>query len=156
MNRSLAIWAGLGSALLLAGAMFFQHGLDMHPCKLCIWQRYPHVIAALSGMIIISFPFITAYVAGTLAAATTSGIGIYHVGVEQKWWEGPSTCTSGNIANLSTEELFEQIMSAPLVRCDEIPWDLFGISMAGWNAIISAALAVIWLYATLLRMRGFN
>ena len=156
MSRTIAAWAGLASLALLAAAGIFQFGFDMHPCKLCIWQRYPHVVAALSGAIIISLPFIAAYVAGTLGAMTSSAIGFYHVGVEQKWWEGPTSCTSSDISGLTTEQLFDQIMSAPVVRCDEIPWDLFGISMAGWNGLISAGLALAWAYATLLRVRGFN
>ena len=84
---------------------------------------------------------------GALAAATTSGVGFYHAGVEQGWWEGPTTCTSGPIGGLSSEQLMEQIMNAPLVRCDDIPWELFNISMAGWNALISLALALIWVAA---------
>ena len=77
----------------------------------------------------------------------TAGIGFFHAGVEQGWWEGPSTCTSGDIGGLSTEELMNQIMAAPLVRCDEIPWEMFGLSMAGWNAAISAVLVLLWLAA---------
>ena len=84
---------------------------------------------------------------GALAAATTSAIGFYHVGVEQGWWEGPSTCSSGAIDNLSPDALLDQILSAPLVRCDEIPWEMMGISMAGWNALASLALAGLWLTA---------
>ena len=72
-------------------------------------------------------------------------IGFYHSGVEQGWWEGPSTCTSGPIGGLTPEQLMEQIMSAPLVRCDDIPWEFIGLSMATWNGIISLALAGIWL-----------
>ena len=83
----------------------------------------------------------------TLAALITGLIGVYHAGVEQGWWEGPSSCTSGDISGLSTDELLNQIMNAPLVRCDEIPWQMLGLSMAGWNAVISLALAVIWVVA---------
>jgi disulfide bond formation protein DsbB len=72
---------------------------------------------------------------------------MYHAGVEQKWWEGPTSCTSGDIGGLSAEELMDQIMSAPLVRCDDIPWEMFGLSMAGWNALLSAGLVLVWLAA---------
>ncbi len=65
-------------------------------------------------------------------------LAFYHVGVEQKYWLGPNSCTNSSIEGLTTDQLIVQIMSAPLVRCDEIAWELIGISMAGWNALISA------------------
>ena len=80
-------------------------------------------------------------------ALITAGIGGFHAGVEQGWWEGPQSCTSASIDNLSTEELLAQIMSAPMVRCDEIPWQMFGLSMAGWNMVVSICLAVLWTIA---------
>jgi disulfide bond formation protein DsbB len=85
--------------------------------------------------------------AGLIAALSTAVIGANHAGVEQGWWEGPKSCTSGSIEGLSTDDLLTQIMAAPMVRCDEIPWQLLNISMAGWNMLISVALAGIWLIA---------
>ena len=67
--------------------------------------------------------------------------------VERGWWPGPDTCTSSDITNLSTEDLMTRIMNAPLVRCDEVQWDLLGLSMASWNAVISLGLAGLWLAA---------
>jgi disulfide bond formation protein DsbB len=84
---------------------------------------------------------------GALAALTTAGVGLFHVGVEQGWWEGPSTCTSGDVTDISAQDLLTQIMEAPLVRCDEIAWSFAGLSMAGWNAVISLALATLWCVA---------
>ncbi|MBL4768247.1 MAG: disulfide bond formation protein B, partial [Rhodobacteraceae bacterium] len=75
------------------------------------------------------------------------GIGIYHTGVERGWWEGPTTCTSGPIGGLSGQDLMAQIMFAPLVRCDEVPWEMFTLSMASWNAIASFGLVLVWLAA---------
>lgn len=138
--------AALGSAGLLAGAFIFQF-FDYAPCKMCIWQRYPHVIAVIIGVLALKFRASLVMLAGAAAAFTTAAIGLFHAGVEQGFWEGPSTCSSGAIDNLSADDLMEQIMSAPLVRCDEIPWELFGISMAGWNGILSLGLAMIWLLA---------
>ncbi len=74
-------------------------------------------------------------------------MGIYHIGVEQGWWEGPTTCTSGSIEGLSTDDLLNQIMGAPLIRCDEIAWQFMGLSMASWNAVISFGLMAIWIMA---------
>ncbi len=147
-KRLLVLVAASGSAALLLGAWGFQYIGGLAPCKMCIWQRYPHGVAVILGALAFAFPGVRPLpLLGALAAATTAGIGFYHAGVEQGWWEGPSTCTSGNIGGLSAEELMDQIMSAPLVRCDDIPWEMFGISMAGWNGLISTGLVLIWIAA---------
>ena len=139
--------AAAGSLTLLLGAWAFQYIGGLPPCKLCIWQRYPHAVAILIGAIALRFGNAALAWLGALAALTTAGIGGYHTGVERGWWEGPTTCTSGPIGGLSTDELFDQIMSAPLVRCDEVPWEMLGLSMASWNMVISLGLAVIWIAA---------
>ncbi|TMV08683.1 disulfide bond formation protein B [Ruegeria sediminis] len=147
-RKSLILLAMLGSAAMLLGAWGFQYLGGMAPCKLCIWQRYPHGAAVLIGAAALAAPAIRLLpLAGALAALTTAGIGFYHTGVERGWWEGPSTCSSGDIGGLSTQQLLDQIMAAPLVRCDEVPWEMFGLSMASWNAVISIGLALIWLAA---------
>ena len=148
MSRNRAVLlAGLGSLGLLIGALLFQYVGDMAPCKLCYWQRYPHVGAIIiAGIILITGIGVFA-VLGLLSALITAGIGGFHAGVERGWWEGPQSCTSTSIDNLSTEELLAQIMSAPMVRCDEIPWQTFGLSMAGWNMVVSICLAVLWTIA---------
>lgn len=151
MRKTLMILAALGSAALLAGAFAFEHLGGLAPCKLCIWQRWPHGLAILLGLIGALMPLRAIALVGAAAAAATSGIGVYHVGVEQKWWEGPSTCTSSAILGQSPGELLQSILEAPLVRCDEIPWELLGLSMAGWNALISAGLAMLWLAAAAAR-----
>ena len=148
MSRNRAVLlAGLGSLGLLIGALLFQYVGDMAPCKMCYWQRYPHVGAIIiAGIILITGIGVFA-VLGLLSALITAGIGGFHAGVERGWWEGPQSCTSTSIDNLSTEELLVQIMSAPMVRCDEIPWQMFGLSMAGWNMVVSICLAVLWTLA---------
>lgn len=145
-NRLVGI-AALSSALLLAGAFAFQHWGGLAPCKLCLWQRWPHAAAVVIGLVGLALPGRLWPLLGAGAAATTAGIGIYHAGVEQRWWAGPDTCTAGPVGGLSPEALMEQILAAPLVRCDEIAWSLAGISMAGWNAILSAGLVLVWLAA---------
>ena len=148
MSRNRAVLlAGLGSLGLLIGALLFQYVGDMAPCKMCYWQRYPHVGAIIiAGIILITGIGVFA-VLGLLSALITAGIGGFHAGVERGLWEGPQSCTSTSIDNLSTEELLAQIMSAPMVRCDEIPWQMFGLSMAGWNMVVSICLAVLWTIA---------
>lgn len=143
----IALAAG-GSALLLLGAWAFQYIGGMAPCKMCIWQRYPHGAAVAVGALALLLPTVRFLpLLGALAALITAGIGVFHAGVERKWWEGPSSCTSGDIGGLSTQELMDQIMSAPLVRCDDIPWEMLGLSMAGWNAVVSGCLVLIWIAA---------
>ncbi len=148
MSKRLALIAAAGSFALLAGAYVFQW-LGYAPCKMCLWQRWPHAAAIIIGVAFYALGQRVLLWLGALAAATTAAIGYFHAGVEQGWWEGPNSCTSGSIADLSPDELFEQIMAAPLVRCDEIAWSLMGISMAGWNGIASTLLALIWIKAAL-------
>ena len=145
-RKNLILIAAGGSLALLLGAWGFQ-ALGYAPCKMCIWQRWPHGAAILIGAAALVIPLALLALLGAAAAATTGAIGIYHTGVEKGWWTGPTTCTSGDISEMSSEDLFDSIMAAPLVRCDEIPWDMFGLSMAGWNAAISAVLVLLWLAA---------
>lgn len=144
MKKHYTALAIFGSAALLLGALGFQYLGDLAPCKMCIWQRWPHGIAIVLGL---AFWATGTRILGWLALITViigAGIAFYHAGVEQAWWEGPSSCTSGSISGLSTDELLDSIMNTPLVRCDEIPWSLFGLSMAAWNGLISMGLALLW------------
>lgn len=143
----LVLAAASGSAALMLGAFGFQYIGGLPPCAMCIWQRYPHVVAIAIGLIALRFGSAALAWLGALAALTTAAIGGFHTGVERGWWEGPSTCTSGPIGGLSTDELFDQIMNAPLVRCDEVPWEMFGLSMASWNMVISLVLMGLWIAA---------
>jgi len=147
MTRTqLILLAATGSAALLIGAWIFQY-FGYPPCKMCYWQRYPHGVAVVIGVIALLIPLALLPLLGALAAATTGAIGVYHTGVEKDWWEGPTSCSSGSISNLTPQQLMDQIMTAPLIRCDEVAWSLFGLSMASWNALISFALVVIWITA---------
>ncbi len=146
--------AGAGSLALLLGAFGFQYLGDMAPCKLCYWQRWPHAAAMVIAVPAIWFGARALIMLGALAALSSAVIGAYHTGVERGWWEGPTTCTSGPIGGLSSEDLMAQIMAAPLVRCDEVPWEMFTLSMASWNAIISLGLAGLWLMSLWVGNRG--
>jgi disulfide bond formation protein DsbB len=150
-RQNLVLMAALGSALMLAGAFGFQYIGDMAPCKLCLWQRWPHAVAVVIGLLAMALPLRLWSYLGALAAATTAGIAFYHSGVELSWWQGPTSCTSSGVGGLSVDDLMKQIMSAPVIRCDEIPWSFAGISMAGWNGIVSAGLALIWLFSARLK-----
>lgn len=143
----LMLLAAAGSAGLLVTVYIFQ-ALGYEPCKLCWWQRYPHYAAVAVGVLaLIAGPWVLLAWLGALAALATALVGIYHTGVEEKWWQGPDTCTSGAIGGQSPQDLLSQIMNAPLIRCDEVAWAFMGLSMASWNAIFSFALMAIWIAA---------
>ena len=147
--RNMMLLAAFGSLALLAGAFFFQ-ALGYAPCKLCLWQRWPHAAAiAVGGLVLLLGPFALLAVAGALSALTTSGIGVYHTGVERGWWEGPTSCTGGgdSLAGMSGADLLSLEGPNDIVMCDDVAWAFAGVSMASWNAIISFGLAVIWLAA---------
>lgn len=146
--RKLVFLAAAGSAALLLGALGFQYLGDLPPCKLCIWQRYPHAAAVVIGVAALATGLRVLALAGAAAALTTAGVGVYHAGVELRWWEGPDTCTSsGDIGGMAPGDLLDQILAAPVVRCDEALWEFMGLSMASWNAALSVVLAGLWLAA---------
>lgn len=144
-RQSLMLIATLGSAALLAGAFAFQYIGGLAPCQLCLYQRWPHAAAIVIGVVALTSGWRGLAWLGVLAALATAAIGVFHVGVEQKWWEGLASCTAGSIEGISASDLLnpEADVAAP-VRCDAIAWSLFGISMAGWNVIISVLLAGLW------------
>ena len=150
MTRKMALFlATAGSAAALLGALAFQYIGGLAPCELCLWQRYPHGVAIAAGLLALMtvrgklLPMI-----GGLAALTTAGLGVYHTGVERAWWQGPTSCTGGgDVGNLSADQLLDQIMAAPVVMCDQVAWQMFGLSMASYNALASAVLAVLWYIA---------
>lgn len=148
LTRNRLIWlATLGSAALLGGAFAFQYIGGLAPCKLCLTARWPHAAAILIGVLALTLGWRWLPWLGAVAAAATSGVGIYHTGIERHWWQGPTTCSSGSIDQIDASALLDQIMAAPVVRCDEVAWALGGISMASWNAILSAVLVLVWIMA---------
>jgi disulfide bond formation protein DsbB len=150
-SRAWVVLAILGSAGLLGGAFAFQYIGGLAPCALCITQRWPHAAAVVIGVIVLLLargPLVRLLVLGGAAAAAVSGAyGFYHTGVERGWFAGPDTCTGGSVAGISTDDLLDQIMAAPLVKCDEVAWQMLGLSMASWNAVLSFALVGVWLLA---------
>ncbi|MCK0166437.1 disulfide bond formation protein B [Jannaschia sp. S6380] len=146
MKRFLAL-ATFSHVSLLGGAFLFQ-AAGYAPCAMCLWQRWPHAAAIALGVLALSgiLPRALAVV-GALAALTTAGIGAFHAGVEQGWWPGPSACSGvGDLGALSGSDLLSTDIPETVVMCDEIVWQL-GLTMAGWNAVLSLGLAAIWLFA---------
>ncbi len=140
----------LASAAMILSAWGFQM-IGYPPCKMCFWQRYPHIAAIAIGSLALTTKQRLFHWCGAAALTLTGGIGVFHSGVERGLWEGPQDCTSTPIGGLNSDELFNQIMSAPLVRCDEISWQVLGLSMANVNAIFSLGLAAAWVWVALKR-----
>ncbi|MCA3514236.1 MAG: disulfide bond formation protein B [Rhodobacter sp.] len=144
----LIILALAGSLALLAGAFAFQYIGGLAPCHLCLLQRWPHAAAVAIGLLALAVPGRLLPLAGAAAALTTAGIGLYHTGVERLWWAGPTSCSAGSIAGLDVKDLLDPtIVVAPVVRCDEVAWQMLGLSMASWNVVVSLGLMQIWLLA---------
>lgn len=152
-RQILILCAATGSGALLLGALYFQYVVGLFPCVLCIWQRWPHLVAVIAGLIGLKAPTRAVATLGLLAALTTAAIGGFHTGVEQGWWEGLASCTGNDITTLSIDTLLDPTADAPApVRCDQIAWSFLGLSMATWNMIASLALAAIWARAALKRI----
>ena len=135
------------SASVLIAAVYFQYVLGLAPCKLCVWQRFPHVFVIVIGALILFNPKFK--LVGTLSALVTILVGTclagYHAGIEVKFWPGPKSCSGlMNIKELTPELFLQKILTTKVIRCDEIPWSFLNISMAGWNLVISFFLTIIW------------
>ncbi len=144
-RQNLILIAAAGSAALLLGAFGFQYIGGLWPCTLCIWQRWPHAAAVVLGALGLALPQRIWPILGGIAVLTSAAIAVFHVGVEQTWWEGLATCTADTMGNVNVEDLLntDVTVGAP-VRCDAIAWAMFGISMAGWNMLASLGLAAVW------------
>lgn len=129
-------------AFMLGGAYISEYVFGLYPCEMCWWQRYPHFAALALGIIALLTPkyakFLT--IISALSIAISGLIGGFHAGVEYGWWEGVTGCA---VAFDPDTDILESIMNAPLVRCDETPWELFNISLAGYNFIFSLLAAIV-------------
>ncbi|MBV9528184.1 MAG: disulfide bond formation protein B [Sphingomonas sp.] len=134
-------------AALVLGAFGSQYLGGLYPCEMCWWQRYAHMAGIAAALIAFTAPASsgrsrTFVLLAALAIAVSGAIAVYHAGVELHIFEGVTTCTA-TAHGKTTAELFQQIMKAPLIRCDEVQWTFLGISLAGWNAIISLPAAAL-------------
>src|SRR5207247_9798475 len=140
--------AAVGAATIL-GAWFFQYALGLRPCPLCLEQRYAYYFAIpLAVMVVLGDHagasrkvLLAALIAIALGMLWNAGLGVYHSGVEWRWWQGPQEC-SGALDDLgSAGGLLNTLQSITVVRCDEAAWRFLGLSLAGYNTLISLALA---------------
>ena len=155
--------AAVGAATIL-GAWFFQYGLGLKPCPLCLEQRYAYyfaiplaVMVALGDQVGASRKVLMgALVAIALGMLWNAGLGVYHSGVEWKWWAGPQEC-SGALEGLgSAGGLAAKLQSISVVRCDDAAWRFLGLSLAGYNALISLGLAAIAAWAAASEWRAWG
>jgi disulfide bond formation protein DsbB len=142
------------AAVTLAGAWFFELVLNIKPCPLCLEQRYAYYLAIPLGALTAraawgSAPrrlLIAAFAILLAAALGNAWLGGYHAGVEWQFWPGPAEC-SGPIGNLgSAGNLLERLDTVKVVRCDEVQWRFLGLSLAGYNVLISLLMAAIALW----------
>ena len=133
----LMITGGISTSLL-GGALLFQYVGFLAPCSLCIWQRWPHLAVMILAFIglrgIMPQLMLQLILIGGVISATLGG---YHAGIEWGFWAGPVGCTANLLLDGDISEMTRLLLETPLVRCDDVAWSLFGLSMAGWNALIS-------------------
>lgn len=144
--RNLALLTAVLGVAVLATAFGFQHLGGLDPCVLCVYQRWPWVAVIALGLL-------TYLVGGSigrglvvltiLALLVGAGIAGFHVGVELHWWAGTAECGGQSSAEMSVEALKQLLLATPVTRCDEVAWSLGGISMAGYNGIVSMAATLV-------------
>ena len=147
-------------AATLGGAWFFQYVLGIEPCPMCLEQRYAYYLVIVLGVLLaltasrLPRTLVIALLAVlALAAFGNSIFGAYHAGVEWKFWPGPATC-SGPLPDFGKAgSLLDQLNKAKVVRCDAVQWRFLGLSLAGYNFLISGLMGLIALFG-IKRMRG--
>ena len=138
-SRTGSLLLALASGALLAGALALQYGADLAPCRLCVWQRYPHAGVVVLGLVGWFWqPRLMLGLAGLLLLGNV-GLAGWHYGIEQGWWALPAGCAAGADAS-SVEELKAMLAEAP-PACDQVSFTLLGLSLAAWNAIACLGLA---------------
>ena len=147
---TIALILGCSALALILGALAFEYWGRLPPCELCMWQRYPHVAAAIVGIggfllvrlrVLPESAAMRLVVVTAILIAVSGAIGAYHAGIEWHFWPGPRSCTGSAFRSSGALDL-----NAPVVMCDHAAWRLFGISLAGYNAILSLAIAATGLY----------
>ncbi|MFD1703632.1 disulfide bond formation protein B [Methylopila henanensis] len=136
------------ATLAVGGALVFEHGFGYVPCMLCLWQRWPYYLGAPLALIAVLLaargaagPARLLLVAVAVLFAGGAALGVYHAGVEWSFWPGPTSCAGANAAPTSAGGLLAQMQTTRIVPCDRAAWRLFGLSLAGYNALVAAGLA---------------
>lgn len=133
------------SAMALAGALVSQYVFGLHPCPLCIYQRYPYALLIVVGALYTYTQWRGLLWLAIVALLVEIAIALYHTGIEYRWWEGFSSCAASGSNITSIEALRAQIMATPAVRCDEPAFVLL-LSMAGWNVVYASTMLACLVY----------
>jgi len=151
---ALIVTVSLGA---LGAALFAQYVGDIQPCILCVYQRYAYLAvlaAGIIGMVVGGNPVARrlAISLAALAFLTGAGLAFFHVGVEQLWWRGTAECHAPAFdPSAAIADLRKQLLQTDFVACDQIPWSLFGLSIAGYNVLASLAFAAACVWAAVRR-----
>jgi disulfide bond formation protein DsbB len=139
------------AALAIGGAWFSQLVLGLAPCELCLLQRWPYYLGVPLAAVACILAWRSPWLRGGLLAPlfwllalvflASAGLGIYHAGVEWGFWAGPGACTGHYVAPASTDDFLKSLEGGPSVRCDQAAIRILGLSLAGWNALASLAIA---------------
>ena len=140
-TRAARLLAFAVPAALLGGAYLGQYVFGLYPCEMCWWQRYAHFAAlALAALALIQPKQPVLVWLAAMAILTGGLLGAYHAGVEYGWWQGFTACTSEVVIG---DDPLADILKAPMIRCDQVQWSLLGISLAGFNFLISVPAALL-------------
>ena len=156
-----AIAIAVGGAAAILGAWFFQYALGLRPCPLCLEQRYAYYFAVPLAVLVVLGDtvgasrkvLIAALVAIAAGMVWNAGLGVYHSGIEWRWWPGPQECAVAGAQIGPASNLATQLQSFNVVRCDEAAWRFLGLSLAGYNALISLMLAAVAAWGAVTGMR---
>jgi len=152
-TRAFAGFVLAAAAIVLGIALLSQYWGGLAPCELCLLQRWPWAIAITISLVALlvgarpALPWIAMVLMVVFAASVV--FASYHLGVEQKWFAGPSACTATARGALTLEQMKQQILGTAPVMCDRVQWSLFGVSLAGWNLLASLIMTAICLAAFL-------
>ena len=152
---------GAISLSMILFVLISEYVFGFAPCYLCLIERYPHILVAITSVWLIFFKThnFFLYPVNTLVMALSIILASYHVGVEQSIFQGPQSCSSSNlslVSEKSAETLLKEILNTSVVRCNEVIWSFMGLSMATWNLILSIALFIGWTVSTLHFLRFFQ
>jgi disulfide bond formation protein DsbB len=141
----------VGAAATVGAALFMQYAMGVLPCELCYKERWPYYAGTVLALVALGVArsrprsALTVALLALLALVFLAGavVGGYHAGVEYKWWAGPSDCTGPVGEAVGMDTFLKQLETVKVVRCDEVSMRILGLSLAAWNAVISAGLAVV-------------
>jgi disulfide bond formation protein DsbB len=146
-TRGFAGFVLAASSVVLGAALLSQYWGGLAPCELCLLQRWPWGAAITISLVTLlaggrgALPWVALLLALVFAASAV--FALYHLGVEQKWFAGPSACTASATGAMTLEQMKQQILGTAPVLCDRVQWSLFGVSLAGWNLLASLLMTAI-------------